>query len=106
MTAKKVEALERKMEQIKSDVEKKFSTMERRFTSMENRLGRVEMLRKLMEIQSETPLAVPIAKPNQDLTEIPLAKFKGKEIERSDKGGSRGEIFGGRRGGVTFGATS
>ncbi|KAL0911510.1 hypothetical protein M5K25_019658 [Dendrobium thyrsiflorum] len=61
MAAKKADALEerlkRKIEQIKSNVEKKLSTMEGRFTSLENRLGGVEeMLRKLMEMQFETPL--------------------------------------------------
>ncbi|PKU84450.1 hypothetical protein MA16_Dca002963 [Dendrobium catenatum] len=41
------------------------------------------MLRKLMEMQSKTPLVVLIAKPNQDLIGIPLAESKGKEIGRS-----------------------
>ncbi|KAH0460819.1 hypothetical protein IEQ34_008394 [Dendrobium chrysotoxum] len=42
------------------------------------------MMRKLMEMQSKTPLAVPIANPNQDLTKIPLIKSKGKEIGRKE----------------------
>ncbi|KAL0922733.1 hypothetical protein M5K25_006746 [Dendrobium thyrsiflorum] len=42
-----------------------------------------EMLRKLMEMQFKTPLTGPIAKPNQDLTKIPLAESKGREIRRS-----------------------
>ncbi|KAH0461292.1 hypothetical protein IEQ34_008867 [Dendrobium chrysotoxum] len=33
-----------------------------------------------MEMQSKTPLTIPIANPNQDLVGIPLAKSKGKEI--------------------------
>ncbi|KAH0457875.1 hypothetical protein IEQ34_013190 [Dendrobium chrysotoxum] len=41
-----------------------------------------EMMRKLMEKRSKTPLTVPITNPNQDLTWIPLAKSKGKEIGR------------------------
>ncbi|KAH0455679.1 hypothetical protein IEQ34_015711 [Dendrobium chrysotoxum] len=52
---------------------------------MESRFGGLkEMMRKLMEMQSKTPLAIPIANPNQNLTEIPLAKSKGKDIEREE----------------------
>ncbi|KAH0454516.1 hypothetical protein IEQ34_016440 [Dendrobium chrysotoxum] len=38
------------------------------------------MMRKLLEIQSKTPPAVPMANPNQDLNRIPLAELKGKKI--------------------------
>ncbi|KAH0466897.1 hypothetical protein IEQ34_004135 [Dendrobium chrysotoxum] len=52
---------------------------------MESRFGELEeMMRKLMEIQFKTPLAVPIANPNQDLTGIPLAESKRKEIKREE----------------------
>ncbi|KAH0467521.1 hypothetical protein IEQ34_004759 [Dendrobium chrysotoxum] len=71
-------------------MEEKFSTIEGRFLAMENRMkrrfgGLEEMMRKLMEMQSKTPLAVPITNPNQDLIEIPFVEFKRKEI--------RGEEF-------------
>ncbi|KAH0465382.1 hypothetical protein IEQ34_005485 [Dendrobium chrysotoxum] len=42
------------------------------------------MMRKLVKMQSKNPLAVSIANPNQDLTEIPLAKSKGNEIGRKE----------------------
>ncbi|KAH0454581.1 hypothetical protein IEQ34_016505 [Dendrobium chrysotoxum] len=38
------------------------------------------MIRKLMEMQSKTPLAVLIANSNQDLTGIPLVESKENEI--------------------------
>ncbi|KAH0460244.1 hypothetical protein IEQ34_010907 [Dendrobium chrysotoxum] len=42
------------------------------------------MMRKLMEIQSKTQLAILITNPNQDLTGIPLAESKGKVIEQEE----------------------
>ncbi|KAH0461164.1 hypothetical protein IEQ34_008739 [Dendrobium chrysotoxum] len=82
---KQVDALKGKMEQIKYGVEKIFSTFKGRFSTMKNRMesrfgGLEEMLKKLIEMQSKTPPAVPIANPNHDLIGIPLAKSKGKEI--------------------------
>ncbi|KAH0460167.1 hypothetical protein IEQ34_010830 [Dendrobium chrysotoxum] len=56
---------------------------------MENRFRRVEeMLRRLLEMQTKTLLGVPMANPNQNLTEIPLADSKGNEIgqEEFDEG--------------------
>ncbi|KAL0916122.1 hypothetical protein M5K25_013606 [Dendrobium thyrsiflorum] len=59
------------------------NTMEVSFSSMENRFGGVEeMIRKLIEMKSKTPLMVLIANPNPELTRIPLAKSKRKEIEQ------------------------
>ncbi|KAH0436600.1 hypothetical protein IEQ34_026382 [Dendrobium chrysotoxum] len=87
MAAKKMEALEGEMEQFKTGLEK-FSTMGERFSYMENRMEnrfrRVEMLRRLLEMQTNTSLVAPTANPNQDLTEIPLAESKGKEIEQEE----------------------
>ncbi|KAH0467767.1 hypothetical protein IEQ34_002800 [Dendrobium chrysotoxum] len=52
--------------------------MESRFEGME------EMMRKLIEIQSKTPPAVPIANPHHDLTGILLAESKWKDIGREE----------------------
>ncbi|KAH0463750.1 hypothetical protein IEQ34_006536 [Dendrobium chrysotoxum] len=89
MARKKVEALKGKIKQIKSRMEKKFLTIKGRFLAMENWMESrfeelEEMMRKLMEMQSKTPQAVPISNPNQDLTVIPMAKSKGKEIGREE----------------------
>ncbi|KAH0465138.1 hypothetical protein IEQ34_005241 [Dendrobium chrysotoxum] len=55
----------------------RISTME---NQMESRFERLEeMMRKLIEMQSKTPLTVPIANPNQDLIRIPLVESKGKK---------------------------
>ncbi|KAL0918268.1 hypothetical protein M5K25_010267 [Dendrobium thyrsiflorum] len=83
-----MEALEGKMEQFKTSVEK-FSTIKERFSYMENnienRFRRVEeMLRRLLDMQTKTSPVVPMANPNQDLTEIPLVESKGKEIEQEE----------------------
>ncbi|KAH0451642.1 hypothetical protein IEQ34_018941 [Dendrobium chrysotoxum] len=52
---------------------------------MESRFGRLkELMRKLMEMQSKTPLAIPITNPNQDLTRFPLAESKRKEIGQEE----------------------
>ncbi|KAL0914744.1 hypothetical protein M5K25_015120 [Dendrobium thyrsiflorum] len=56
--------------------------MENRIESQFGGLG--EMMRKLMEMQSKTPLAISIANHNQDLTEIPFVESKGKEIEQEE----------------------
>ncbi|KAL0928511.1 hypothetical protein M5K25_000395 [Dendrobium thyrsiflorum] len=47
-----------------------------------------EMLRRLLEMQTKTSLVVPMANLNQDLTGIPLAESKGREIgqEEFDEG--------------------
>ncbi|KAH0458993.1 hypothetical protein IEQ34_011807 [Dendrobium chrysotoxum] len=68
-------------------MEEKFSTIEGRFLAMKNWMksqfgGSEEMMRKLMEMQSKTLLAILIANPNKYLIEIPLAKSKEKEIEQ------------------------
>ncbi|KAH0453966.1 hypothetical protein IEQ34_018290 [Dendrobium chrysotoxum] len=39
-----------------------------------------------MEMQSKTPLVVPIANPNQDLIGIPLVESKREEKEREEFG--------------------
>ncbi|PKU66750.1 hypothetical protein MA16_Dca014169 [Dendrobium catenatum] len=46
------------------------------------------MLRRLLEMQTNTSLAFPMANPNQDLIGIHSAESKGKEIrqEKSDEG--------------------
>ncbi|KAH0451921.1 hypothetical protein IEQ34_019220 [Dendrobium chrysotoxum] len=85
---KKMEALEGEMEQFKTGVEK-FSTMKERFSYMENRMEnrfrRVEeMLRRLLEMKTKTSRVVLMANPNQDLTEIPLAESKEKEIRQEE----------------------
>ncbi|KAH0459130.1 hypothetical protein IEQ34_011944 [Dendrobium chrysotoxum] len=52
---------------------------------MENRFGGLEeKIRKLLDMQSKTPPAVLMANLNQDLTGIPLAESKGKEIGREE----------------------
>ncbi|KAL0918887.1 hypothetical protein M5K25_010934 [Dendrobium thyrsiflorum] len=52
---------------------------------MESRLGGMEeMIKKLMEMQFKAPQAIPIANPQRDLTGVPLAESKGKEIEREE----------------------
>ncbi|KAL0923703.1 hypothetical protein M5K25_007770 [Dendrobium thyrsiflorum] len=89
MTTKKVDALKGKVEKIKSRMGEKFSTIDGRFSAMENQMksrfgGLEKMMRKLMEMQSKTPLAVSIVNLNQDLTEIPLAKSKGNEIGQKE----------------------
>ncbi|KAH0460331.1 hypothetical protein IEQ34_010994 [Dendrobium chrysotoxum] len=43
-----------------------------------------EMIMKLLEMQSKTSLVVQMANSNQDLTKIPLAESKGKEIGRDE----------------------
>ncbi|KAH0451994.1 hypothetical protein IEQ34_019293 [Dendrobium chrysotoxum] len=84
MAAKEMDVLKGKMEQIKSGVKEIFSTMENR---MESRFGgSEEILKKLIEMQSKTPPAIPIANPHHDLIEILLAKSKRKEIRRKDFG--------------------
>ncbi|PKU63333.1 hypothetical protein MA16_Dca013377 [Dendrobium catenatum] len=81
MATKKVEALGGELAQIKSGMEEKFSTMER----MEGRLGGIEkIIKKLMEMQSQASWAVPITSPHHNLTKGPMAKLKGKEIEREE----------------------
>ncbi|KAL0915264.1 hypothetical protein M5K25_015667 [Dendrobium thyrsiflorum] len=48
---------------------------------MESQLGRLgEMIKKFMEMQSKAPSAIQIAKPQHDLTRVPLTESKGKEI--------------------------
>ncbi|KAH0470102.1 hypothetical protein IEQ34_001660 [Dendrobium chrysotoxum] len=42
------------------------------------------MMRKHLEMQSKTPLVVPMANPNQDLTGIPLTESKRKEIGQEE----------------------
>ncbi|KAH0465216.1 hypothetical protein IEQ34_005319 [Dendrobium chrysotoxum] len=50
-------------------------------SNREHRFGRLEeMMKKLIEMKSKTPLVVLMANPNHNLIEIPLAEFKGKEI--------------------------
>ncbi|PKU59082.1 hypothetical protein MA16_Dca027936 [Dendrobium catenatum] len=89
MAAKKVDALQGELEKTKSWMEEKFSAIKGRISTMKNqmesRFRRLEqMMRKLVEMQSKTPLAVLIADPNQDLIRIPLAESKGKEIGREE----------------------
>ncbi|KAH0452412.1 hypothetical protein IEQ34_019711 [Dendrobium chrysotoxum] len=52
---------------------------------MESQLKRKEeMIKKLMEMQSKDPPAAPIVNPQHNLTEVSLAKLKGKEIRREE----------------------
>ncbi|KAH0461161.1 hypothetical protein IEQ34_008736 [Dendrobium chrysotoxum] len=52
---------------------------------MESRFGGMEeMLRKLIEMQSKTPLTIPIANPHHDVTKIPLDESKEKEIGKEE----------------------
>ncbi|KAL0917228.1 hypothetical protein M5K25_012277 [Dendrobium thyrsiflorum] len=82
MAAKKDDALKGEVEQIQFVIEERFLTMK---NQMESRLGGMEeMIKKLMEMQSKAPPAVPIANPQHDLTGVPLAESKGKEIEREE----------------------
>ncbi|KAH0461384.1 hypothetical protein IEQ34_008959 [Dendrobium chrysotoxum] len=42
------------------------------------------MLRRLLKMQTKTSRVVPMVNPNQDLTGIPLAELKGKEIRQEE----------------------
>ncbi|KAL0905627.1 hypothetical protein M5K25_024062 [Dendrobium thyrsiflorum] len=82
MTTKKVDALGGEVEQIKSRMDESFSTMKNR---MGSRLGGLEeMIKKLIEMQSQAPPTAPITNPHHDLTGGPVAESKGKEIGREE----------------------